>query len=382
VSSDTAHPIFLSLTVAEWLSDGRSSISEDSLKGRIVSFYNTARTRNFTIPITSSLKFFRLFTSNRIGSLPQADIKSLVTHSWSDVRWTTGTGRLLDTTVFLLELVDSATGTVLATMDSVGVHDGGPNPIALRYGTAPDVSIRMVPIPDSCNGRVAFVRAVPYRYGATAAGIVHRKFAMDYNLGYLYEQEPDRAFPNQYPRWLDSLTNDTVGAAQMQSLLVAHAAALALNGCTATLIGLRSWPSGFENAYNAYLGSLPDTRFSSNCNSYHRQDTLWWISTLEDPSFAKQSVKAERSLSDRAVLTVETAQGDNAVRITLSGVEAAQSTVFIFDNTGKLVHSGNGPSAPFSDWLIPTSSLSSGMYSVKVRTSSGRDFTRFFVVTN
>ncbi len=81
---------------------------------------------------------------------------------------------ILDTTEFVVTLVRESDGTVLLTLDSIGMMPHGGRRVPPRYGTEPDLYVRTIQLPPSLAGERAYIQISPRRYGPTPFGMVMR----------------------------------------------------------------------------------------------------------------------------------------------------------------------------------------------------------------
>lgn len=81
-----------------------------------------------------------------------------------DRHWNIGVGKIVERTEFLLELVRASDGSVIATVDSVGVMTNPTTAIVPRYGTVPDLMNHQRSLPTGYSGETLFFRIVPVRF--------------------------------------------------------------------------------------------------------------------------------------------------------------------------------------------------------------------------
>lgn len=180
---------------------GSSALGRDSL------LESRGKTQPFEIRSGSALRFYRRLEGTivcdttieppRRGRLyPSAELINTV-----DEGWYLFAGCIPDRTEFVLELVRESDGTVLLTLDSIGVLPNPNAPKPVRYGTEPDRRVRTVALPQSLWGERAYVRISPRRWGPTPYGMTWQAVSRFVAESLFY---PDSDTLARIPAWLDS----------------------------------------------------------------------------------------------------------------------------------------------------------------------------------
>lgn len=167
-----------------WRILGQEEVGED----RILS--GVARTEPFVYDSASKLQFFRLLTAGiSCSATPPIDTNA---NKIQDAPfWVGYVGVVLDTSEWVVQLMDKETERVLASLDSVGISTNYNSPYANVYGTNPRITKVEVDLPDEFAGREVYLRISTRRYGPTPLGmwvyVTPSKFSLstfyDYNNG-------------------------------------------------------------------------------------------------------------------------------------------------------------------------------------------------------
>lgn len=380
-TGSVSRPIYLQLGLQEWLSNGASSRTEgmsqngrDSMTGRLT------RTMTFEHPDSGSVSFFRLWSAQLQGSIPLSQLQGHIQHSWADVRWTLGTSFITDSCSVVIEVIDEATGTALYTIDSVTMHSTPNNPIAIRGGTDPDVSIRVVNLKSGYGGRKVFLQGTPTRYGSSPRGFLFIKDPFQFALSALYANEHLLQYPSQpQPRWMDSAYSAMIDAAFYQDLLAATMQANALDSCPPALFNYFHQPDAFASAYESLLAQLPRERYRQACTEKLRADTLWWMSTLTPDPMAKPSPSHFDATQVPRLKLYTTS--DSRLTIDMLSVVGKGADYRVYDAKGAQVGSGSIKELPTTRMLLETPPLASGIYFVVVTLPNQHSITGVGVVT-
>lgn len=151
-------------------------IEGDTATGEDQTLLQYSRTEQFIMPENGQVKFFRrLMAKFPCGSQPgNGRPIGGGTGDWRDDHWFVGTGRILDKTEFVIQLVRATDTTVIATIDSVGVSPNPNSQLAHRYGTDPDVMNHLRNLPNGYGGIPCYFRVSTRRFGPTPYGISFR----------------------------------------------------------------------------------------------------------------------------------------------------------------------------------------------------------------
>lgn len=174
----------------------RINIQDGGIEGVSAKLQGMARTENFTIPGAGEIRWFGQLQSFKTPCdlSGKRDEPNKPFPSWG----------IVDRTEFVVQLVDAATNSVLAVLDSVGVSPTTPSgsPVDTRYGEHVEQVKRSATIPASYAGKQVYVRVSPRRYGPTAYGLAITRFDSWFNL----TAEWDETGANQLPiSFVDSL---------------------------------------------------------------------------------------------------------------------------------------------------------------------------------
>lgn len=377
-----SRPIYMSLSVDQWLNGGSNEEVVPAALGSVQNHTPSMRTRCFRIPDSASVSFFRLWSYASSIELSQNDMKDYVPRNWPDVRWVGGRGRLKDTPTVVIELVDSISGAVVMTIDSVGACDDSPSVILRRFGTVPDSTFRCVPLPSSLVDRVVYLRAVPLIAEAEYTEQYVHVFSMPFNKSYLYEDELARALWVNTPRWLDSAAIDTIGKSLYEQVILAHEASLSEYGCSASFPGITYMIGKYEGLYDEYKKAQAKVPSRANCEEIRRADTLWWLSTLDRDLPSKRTPRNASIVYDNTSITIAGGRAASGVSISLKGCTSRGGAFNIYDMSGQTVLSGITPSIPFIDWKPINSSIPSGVYLLQIKLETGREFSKTFTIVN
>lgn len=110
--------------------------------------------------------------------------------TWEDNHWAVGAGRVQDRTEWVVQIVRADNDKVVGTLDSVGVL---PNPATMtvqRYGTIPDRTNHVRPVPSALAGTTVYLRVSPRRYGPTPFGLALNKITSWLSLSTMFEYAP------------------------------------------------------------------------------------------------------------------------------------------------------------------------------------------------
>ncbi len=147
-----------------WRILGQEEVGED----RILS--GLARTEPIVYDSASKLQFFRLLTAGiSCSSNPAIDTNANYVQDASF--WVGYVGVVLDTSEWVVQLMDGETGRVLASLDSVGISTNYNSPYANVYGTNPKITKVEVDLPYEFAGREVYLRISTRRFGPTPLGM-------------------------------------------------------------------------------------------------------------------------------------------------------------------------------------------------------------------
>lgn len=381
--SHSSRPIYMALTVDQWRNGGSYVDVDLASIGNVHVHSAMSRTRCFRVPQNASISFFRHWFYANYYELTQQEMQEYTPTNCVDMRWLGGSGRMKDTPTVVIELVDSITGAVVMTVDSVGACNNPSNVILKRFGTAPDSSLRSVSLPNSLVDRVVYLRAMQKTTGEERYRFSIRTFPAMFNVSYLYADELSCKVGGPLPRWLlDSLVRDTLGQALYDHAIAAHEASLKEHGCRASPIGCVDRIGEYEERYEDYLKTLAQVPSRSNCEELYRADTLWWLSTLDQDLTSKRTSKTVSMVYDNTNITIAGGRAASGVSVSLRGSASRSGTFNIYDTSGKTVLTGVTPNLPFTDWKPLTSTLPNGVYILQLKLESGAELSKSFTILN
>lgn len=173
------HNILLSKTVKD-----AQRVQGSGEQGVSADLQALARTEDFIIPGEGEIQWFGRLQAFRspcdMGYDPaQGEGPNRPIPNWG----------VLDQTEFVVQLIDAGSGTVLVTLDSVGVQPTGTVPpvVDTRYGTDVDRIRRSAAVPANHTGKLAYIRVSPRRYGPTPLGLIISRYDLWVNQSAKYD---------------------------------------------------------------------------------------------------------------------------------------------------------------------------------------------------
>lgn len=171
-------PIF---STSFWRILGQNQPGEDTILTQLV------RTENFIYSQNSKINFYRaLSVGISCGSVfPPIDTNAY----YGDDRkfWVGNLGSILDTSEWVIQLMDAATNQVLWTIDSVGIGTNYDSPVAKLYGTNPKKMNHSRDLPNEFAGDTVYIRVSARRYGPTPYGMWLYATPSKFSLSSFYE---------------------------------------------------------------------------------------------------------------------------------------------------------------------------------------------------
>ncbi|MGC8956218.1 MAG: hypothetical protein ACP5LT_00140 [Candidatus Kapaibacteriota bacterium] len=164
----------------QWRVLGQDPSGEDTI------LTNLARTEPFVYQANSKLLFFRLLLAG-ISCSSNPPIEPNKNWGKDAAFWVGYPQVILDTSEWVVQLVDKQTGNVLTVLDSVGISTNYNTPIANVYGTSPKVANREVDLPDEFAGREVYLRISTRRFGPTPLGMWLYAEPSKFSLSSFYE---------------------------------------------------------------------------------------------------------------------------------------------------------------------------------------------------
>lgn len=206
-------------------------------------------------------------------------------------------GCILDTTEFIVELIQLADDQVLAVLDSIGVLPNPTTPYPTRYGTEPLLRTVTRPLPASSWGKAVYLRIKPRRHGPTPLGLALRKYSAGWCLSLLYPNDDTLAY---YPRYMERSFNrtgrDPLDTARNRAILAAiESQAQQHNGCVYYIPSFTSFSAQEDSIFfqaaieniraRGYIyetdRQLPDS-IRYPCQQQGGAAWSWYFSTFDD----------------------------------------------------------------------------------------------------
>lgn len=170
-----------------WGSNGRGT---DSILTQI------SRTIPFTYPVNSKIRFYRLVQLGIPCGKWRAPESDEVFNNWWDRARFAIPNSILDTSVWLIQLVRSSDNSVLHTIDSVAVLPNGDSWVAPFVGFEPDKSTHIVDLPNEYANESVYLRVEVRRYGPTPFGmkLTTAYVPAIYPLSLVYDYGPNNTY--------------------------------------------------------------------------------------------------------------------------------------------------------------------------------------------
>jgi len=114
--------------------------------------------------------------------------------TWSeDDWWRTVPGAIKDSSVYIMEYVDVATGAT-GMIDSISIGRNSAGSLCPHGGTDPDPFFHVRPLTGMENGSSYYIRIRPQRYGPTSIGMSARQIGSWINSSYLFGRSSESIF--------------------------------------------------------------------------------------------------------------------------------------------------------------------------------------------
>lgn len=136
-------------------------------QGEDIQLRSHARTQSFSLVAGQQISWFGELMSYRRpcddGGTSGGGEPNKPTAAW----------QLLDRSEFVVELIAKSNNARLAVLDSIGVHPPAQTGVSTdtRYGTDPHIVVKYYTVPQALDGREAYIRISPRRYGPTPLGM-------------------------------------------------------------------------------------------------------------------------------------------------------------------------------------------------------------------
>ncbi|MBU3680055.1 MAG: hypothetical protein FGM32_10700 [Candidatus Kapabacteria bacterium] len=352
--------VFLEMTRGEFFSQGRGHEERgSSVPGADRTLGERGRTQAFTYQAGSTVVFVRMIeTTSNTSFIPQSAYSERKIETWADIRNQTKPGEMVDTVEFALELVDAATHQRLMLIDSVGIRAIGDQAVLNRYGTNPDQWVRRIKLPDQFAGRRVYIRPLPYRYGPSPFGLLHRKFSYEHNTSILY-YDLHLVPIGTAPRFVylseqcegGKCAADSLQLAIAMELIRHMATSLETDSCRQTWPKCFSVPPMYAQLYDNYSKTFPASKNALRCYQRAQADTAWILSTLLPEPLEKQAQEIAAQMKSQARFSMRSVSG--SIRVTLQGTRSQRNRFVAYDIAGAEIFRGTFPAAPFEDVELP-----------------------------
>jgi hypothetical protein len=333
-----------------------------------------ATTRAFTVPsVGGSVSFVRVLQASScedIASNPNGGTGEQGTYTPRDQQYLAGRGRILDTSEFVIQVVDATNGTVYGTIDSVGLLPNPTTDVAQRYGTSPDQALRVAcPLPTEASGNTVILRVSIRRYGSSPRGMVLRRVHNGISLSAQHAVMPPDG-SSELPSWCDSRHGELLDSLYHLAVTQSYAAHRDSTGC---LLLLPHGANTRDERQEVQFGLMQSIRASSadlpTCTNALRNAWNWYMSTLDhdQPANAKAGATNVHRIPSALSLTVHT-EGTGIRACTITSDIATTGTYEIVSMSGQQVGSGSLRIASgASRYDLNAPALASGAYLVRIR---------------
>lgn len=347
-----------------------------------------AQTRPFLLPLQpSSMSFARVLqasTCDDIGSNPTGGSGSNGQYTPRDQQYLAGRGRILDTSEFVLEVVDASTGIVYGRLDSVGLIPNPTTDVARRYGTEPDKAVRsMVALPEQAAGKTVYIRVSVRRWGPSPYGMVLRRAHHGISLSAQHAFMPSDA-SRDLPSWCDPAHGELLDSLYHEAVVGSIAAHRDSTGCLLVL------PHGAntKDARQEVLVSVINTIRQSaaqlpNCADATRVAWNWYLSTLDDDpaSMPKPRLDAPFRTTSPLSMVITRPRGDGATQCVIESSTSASATYELWSLAGQRVCAGAMQlTEGRATYTFDTPALASGAYLAILRRNDNIAVQQGFVI--
>lgn len=347
-----------------------------------------AQTRPFLLPLQpSSMSFARVLqasTCDDVASQPTGGSGSDGRFTPRDQQYLAGRGRILDTSEFVLEVVDASTGEVYGTIDSVGLIPNTIADVVQRYGTEPDASTRaLVAVPTRAAGKTVFIRVSVRRWGPSPHGMALRRVHHGISLSAQHAYMPNDA-SRDLPSWCDPAHGERLDSLYHEAVVGSIVAHRDSTGCLLVLPHGANTRDARQEVLVSVINSIRQSAAQlPNCTDASRVAWNWYLSTLdEDPaSMTKPRLDAAYRTTSPLSMLVTRARGDGATQCVVESSTAAPATYELWSLAGQRVCAGTLQlSEGRATYTLDTPALASGAYLAILRRDDNIAVQQGFVI--
>lgn len=347
-----------------------------------------AQTRPFLLPLQpSSISFARVLqasTCDDVASQPTGGNGSDGRFTPRDQQYLAGRGRILDTSEFVLEVVDASTGEVYGTIDSVGLIPNPTTDVVQRYGTEPDASTRtLVAVPTRAAGKTVFVRASVRRWGPSPHGMALRRVHHGISLSAQHAYMPNDA-SRDLPSWCDPAHGERLDSLYHEAVVGSIVAHRDSTGCLLVLPHGANTSDARQEVLVSVINSIRQTAAQlPNCADASRVAWNWYLSTLdEEPaSMTKPRLDAAYRTTSPLSMLITRTRGDGATQCVVESSTSAPATYELWSLAGQRVCAGTLQlSEGRATYTLDTPALASGAYLAILRRDDNIAVQQGFVI--
>lgn len=144
---------------------GQTQTGEDQI------LTSVAKTESFVYTPHSTLKFYRELSLGVYCSTIRREPDTNLLSCDELPFWLGVDNAILDTSEWVIQLVNESSGAILAVLDSVGFMPNGSNDLGIPYGTNPTRMNQIRQLPDEYAGERVYIRVSVRRFGPTPYGM-------------------------------------------------------------------------------------------------------------------------------------------------------------------------------------------------------------------
>jgi hypothetical protein len=343
-TSSGSQPVWLAISGGDALNKnhpGVQIVGQDEIGVDNV-LLNAARSVPFLIPEDGAqLSFMRVAQAETCYDVPESDRSESGDWNPSQSRFMAGKGRVLDTSVFILEIVDVGTQSVLCIVDSIAIL---PNPHSLyapRVGSYPDsVYRRFINLPSSTWGKIVFARVRVERYGPTDFGMVMSRFNQPVALSMQWNN--NQLLQDSSVSFSDTPFQLALHEAWFQQFMAYVASHVDSTGCLPALrvLGYRHAIGSHQQSYkdsvlNAWFSQSPQP----DCRVHDEVMHEWYMLTTDTVvGYPKHHQATTRSSGVPVDIAIEFR--NDVIQVTNNDRREHSLTFSLLDLQGRLVAHG------------------------------------------
>ncbi|MCX7880338.1 MAG: T9SS type A sorting domain-containing protein [Ignavibacteria bacterium] len=165
---------------SDWKIIGQEPTGEDTILTRLT------KTKPFIFQPNSKLMFYRQLTAG-ISCTSNPPKETNANYGENTPFWVGFPNVILDTSEWVLQLVDAQNNQVLFVLDSVGISTNHSSIFANVYGTNPKRIMQERSLPNEFAGREVYLRISTRRFGPTPLGMWLYAYPSKFSLSTFYE---------------------------------------------------------------------------------------------------------------------------------------------------------------------------------------------------